>query len=296
MHTISFNRRQALAAIGAAALTPYFAFGSIRTQGIEEELAAIEKSSGGRLGVAVLETATGERAGYRADERFPMCSTFKALAASAVLHRVDEGRESLDRKVKFGREALIEYSPATEKFAGGDGMALREICKAGITLSDNTAGNLMLEAIGGPAALTAFLRSTGDSVSRLDRTEPTLNDTVPGDPRDTTSPNAVLATWKKLVLSDVLKPASRETLIGWLKANTTGDARLRAGLPKTWSIGDKTGTASDTGTANDIAVAWPPNRKPIFAAVFLTAAKVSPEEQSAAVAAVGRVLAERISS
>lgn len=296
MRTVLFTRRQALTAIGAAALTPYFAFGSLRVAGMEEELIAIEKSSGGRLGVAVLDTASGDRVGYRPHERFPMCSTFKALAAAAVLHRVDEGRESLDRKVKFGREILVEYSPATEKFAGTDGMTLREICKAGITLSDNTAGNLMLGAIGGPASLTAFLRSIGDSVTRLDRTEPTLNDTVPGDPRDTTSPNAILATWKKLITGDVLKAASRETLTGWLKANTTGDARLRAGLPKSWSIGDKTGTASDTGTANDIAVAWPAGGKPIFAAVFLTAAKVSPEEQSAAVAAVGRVLAKRISA
>jgi beta-lactamase class A len=260
------------------------------------EFAAIEKKAGGRLGVAIYNSASGERVGYRADERFPMCSTFKALAAAAILHRVDEGRETLERRVTFRRESLVEYSPVTEKFAGTEGMTVGKICEAAVTYSDNTAGNLMLEALGGPAAWTAYVRSLGDPVTRLDRNEPALNMTVPGDPRDTTSPNAMLADCRALIAGNALKPASREILIRWLKANTTGGARLRAGVPGKWMVGDKTGTASDTGTANDIAVMWPPEGKPIFAAVFLTAARVSPAEQSAAIAAVGRVLSEWISA
>lgn len=282
------NRRQALSLISSAAAMPAFALRV--SEDIPRQFAAIEKKTGGRLGVAIYNSASGEHAGYRADERFPMCSTFKALAAAAILHRVDEGRESLSRRMTFGREHLVAYSPVTEKFAGSEGMTLEKICEAAMTYSDNTAANLMLEAIGGPAAWTAYVRTLGDPVTRLDRNEPTLNDTVSGDPRDTTTPNATLANYRLLVSGNALKPVSREILINWLKGNQTGNARLRAGLPKNWIVGDRTGTDSETGTANDIAVMWPPSGKPIFAAVFLTGVHVGADEQNAAIAAVGHLL------
>nr|6TY6_A Chain A, Beta lactamase (GNCA4-2) [synthetic construct]6TY6_B Chain B, Beta lactamase (GNCA4-2) [synthetic construct]6TY6_C Chain C, Beta lactamase (GNCA4-2) [synthetic construct] len=255
---------------------------------LSEQLAELEKRSGGRLGVAVLDTATGRRFGYRGDERFPMCSTFKALLAAAVLARVDQGKENLDRRITYGKEDLVDYSPVTEKHVG-DGMTVAELCEAAITYSDNTAANLLLEALGGPAALTAFLRSIGDNVTRLDRWEPELNTAAPGDPRDTTTPAAMAATLRTLLLGDVLSPASRQQLVDWLIANKTGDKRLRAGLPADDRVGDKTGTG-EHGTTNDIAVVWPPNRAPIFLAVYLTESQVDADARDAVIAEVARLV------
>nr|WP_254453699.1 class A beta-lactamase [Siccirubricoccus sp. G192] len=208
-------------------------------------LARIEAASGGRLGVAVLDTLTDTRSGHRTDERFPMCSTFKLLAAGAVLARADAGRERLDRRIRFGRGDLVVYSPVTQERVGGDGMSLAELCAAAMTLSDNTAGNLLLASMGGPAGLTAYLRSLGDTVTRLDRIEPELNEAIPDDPRDTTTPAAMLANLQALALGPALSAGSREQLVGWLLGNRTGDTRLRAGLPDGWRTGDKTGSGGE---------------------------------------------------
>jgi beta-lactamase class A len=255
--------------------------------------ARIEKESGGRLGVAVLDTQTGAQAGHRADERFPMCSTFKLLAAAATLWRVDAGSERLERRVPFGARDLVTYSPVTEKHVGA-GMTLAELCDAAVTLSDNTAANLLLAALGGPGGITAFARTLGDATTRLDRIEPELNEARPGDPRDTTSPSAMTANLRALLLGDALSAASRAQLTAWLAANRTGDARLRARLPAGWRVGDKTGAGAN-GTNNDVGVLWPPGRPPIIVSAYLTeAAAVPAARRDATIAAVGHAVAEAV--
>jgi beta-lactamase class A len=259
------------------------------------DIPTIEAMSGGRLGVALIDSATGARAGHRADERFPITSTFKLLAAAAVLARVDAGQESLGRRVHFTADEVVAAgSPATKERAGSEaGMSLEELCAAAMMLSDNTAGNLLLAALaGGPAALTAFAHTLGDGVTRLDRIEPDLNEARPGDPRDTTTPAAMAANLRTLLLGSTLSPVSREKLTGWLLGNKTGDARLRAGLPAAWRVGDKTGSG-ERGSTNDVAVLWPPgaNRAPILLAVYLTDTTQPPERRNAALAAVGRAVA-----
>lgn len=249
------------------------------------ELAQIEATSGGRLGVAVDDTATGQRYGHRSDERFPMCSTFKLLACGAVLQRVDAGREDLNRRIRFGAEQLVTYSPVTEHRTDGDGMTLAELCQAALTQSDNTAGNLILASLGGPSAVTAFARSLGDPVTRLDRIETALNEATPGDVRDTTTPDAMAANLRSLVLDGRLSQRSREQLTTWLVANQTGGARLRAGLPTDWRVGDKTG-AGALGTTNDIGVLWPSGRKPLIVCVYLTNTQASVDQRNATIASV----------
>jgi beta-lactamase class A len=239
------------------------------------ELATIERESGGRLGVAVLDTLSGARAGHRVDERFPMCSTFKLLAAAAVLKRADTGAERLDRRVRIEATDLLSYAPVTKTRAGAD-MTIMELCEAAMIVSDNTAANLLLATLGGPAGLTEFARALGDTVTRLDRIEPELNEAIPGDPRDTTSPAAMASNLRALTLGDALAPSSREKLTAWLVANKTGDARLRAGLPRDWRVAEKTGTG-ERGTANDVGLAWPPSlslpsRGPIIVTAYLTGA------------------------
>ena len=270
---------------------PKAAHAATRDQRLTDEFRRIETESGGRLGVCVLETATGARHVHRGDERFPMCSTFKALATAAVLTRVDAGKEQLTRRITFPASAIVVNSPVTEKRTGGDGMTLAEICEAAMTRSDNTAGNLLLAAIGGPPGLTAFARGLGDQVTRLDRDEPSLNEALPDDPRDTTSPNAMASNLQALVLGTAaLSAASREQLTAWMIANKTGDARLRAGLAKDWRVGDKTG-AGDRGTNNDVAVVWPSNGVPIVIAAYLTGATVPFAQQNATIASVARAVA-----
>jgi beta-lactamase class A len=254
-----------------------------------EEMKQLEAKSGGRLGIAVLDTKDGSIIQHRGDERFPMCSTFKLLASAAVLKGSGDDLAALQRRVHFEKSDLVTYSPETEKHAGGEGMSLAEVCEAAITLSDNTAANLMLKGIGGPEGLTAFARSLGDQVTRLDRTEPELNEAVPGDPRDTTSPNAMAATVRKLLLGDALNAAARDQLARWLVANKTGDARLRAGLPRAWRVGDKTGTGG-LGTNNDVAIVWPANRPPLIIGCYLTGSTLEMAGQNEIIASIGRAI------
>jgi beta-lactamase class A len=255
-----------------------------------DEIKRLESESGGRLGICVLQTSIGLRHVYRGDERFPMCSTFKALAAAAVLARVDAGQEQLTRRITFDASAVVANSPVTEKHTGDGGMTLAEICEAAVTRSDNTAGNLLLEDIGGPSGLTAFARSLGDQLTRLDRNETSLNEALPDDPRDTTSPNAMASNLKTLLLgTEALSSASREQLTAWLIANKTGDARLRAGFPGDWRVGDKTG-AGERGTTNDVAVVWPRGGAPIIVAVYLTGASVPNVQQNGIIASVARAV------
>jgi beta-lactamase class A len=256
-----------------------------------ERIAELERKSGGRLGVSVFNTATGARFGHRADERFPMCSTHKFVSAAAILARVDQGRERLDRVVHFAKEDHQPYSPVTQSHAGDVGITVRERCEAAVTLSDNTAANLLLASIGGPAGWTAYVRSLGDEVTRLDRNEPKLNDALPGDPRDTTSPNAIASDMRKLVLGDALSNSSHELLTKWLVGCKTGTQRLHAGVPPDWKEGDKTGTGQ-RGTSNDVAIFWPSNPAPIVVAAYLTQSALDDAERDRILAAVGGIASD----
>lgn len=281
-------RRHALAALGGAFLA------SSRTaqardkatqsdHALTGQFRGLEADSDGRLGIAALNPRTGATTGHRANERFPMCSTFKLLAAGAVLARVDAGKDSLGRHVRYSVSDLVEYSPVTEPRVKEGSMPMGELCEAAITLSDNTAGNLILTSLGGPQGLTAYLMTLGDPITRLDRTEPELNEAIPGDPRDTTTPAAMIANLQRLTLGNALSVPSRDTLLGWLRANRTGSARLRARLPAGWQVADKTGTGS-RGTANDVGLLWPPGGPPILVAAYLTETEAPVERRNAVLA------------
>jgi beta-lactamase class A len=275
------TRRTAIAAIAAATATPR-AF-LAQTSDLDAILATLEQKSKGRLGVAIL-FPSGQRVYHRADERFPMCSTFKFLAAALTLQRVDQNKERLDRTVTYSKSDLVTYSPETEKHispVGSGTMTVSELCKAALTLSDNTAANLLLASFGGPPAITAFARSIGDPVTRLDRNETTLNESIPGDPRDTTTPNAMLGNLQKILFGNVLKPDSRQQLTDWMLANTTGKPKFVAGLPSDWKVADKTGSG-DHGSNNDIGVLYPPNNaKPILITSYLTETPLPTDERNA---------------
>jgi beta-lactamase class A len=255
-------------------------------------LAHLEQTNGGRLGVGVLDTATGAQSGYRMDERFPMCSTFKFLLGSAVLQRVDRRQETLDRAIAIPRKPLLFNSPLTEPHAGGT-MTIEALCHAALTQSDNTAANLLLESIGGPRGITSFARSIGDTVTRLDRTETALNEALAGDPRDTTSPAAMVGDLKAVLLGNVLLPASRERLTRWMAANLTGLDRLRANLPEGWRAADKTGSNGEH-TSNDIAVLWPPGKPPVIIAAYITQCTGPESKRSVMLAETGRLVRESL--
>ena len=253
---------------------------------------ATERRLGGRLGVAALDTANGRRLQHRAAERFAMCSTFKFLASAAVLARIDARKERLDRLVRYGQQDVLEYAPITKDHVG-DGMTIEALMAAAIEYSDNTAANLLLTALGGPKAVTIFARTLGDTVTRLDRNEPTLNEVPAGEIRDTTSPSAIVGDLQALLLgTTALSDRSRRLLTNWMIANTTGDDRLRAGLPKDWRVGDKTGTGP-RGATNDIAIAWPPNRPPIVIAAYFWGSNKSQADLNRALADVARIVAGR---
>ena len=248
-------------------------------------IAAVEARIGGRIGVAALDTGNTKHVEHRADERFPMCSTFKFLAAAAVMKRVDEKKEKLERFVPYGAKEILEYAPVTKEHLKDGGMTLGALCAAAIEQSDNTAGNLLLDAIGGPSGLTNFVRSLGDRVTRLDRIEPELNSAIPGDERDTTTPAAICSDIQRLLLGDALSEASRRQLEDWLQRNETGGPMIRAGVPKNWILGDKTGRGSN-GAPNDIAIMRPPDRAPILLAIYSVGSTATPTDRAAAVAEV----------
>ena len=272
-------------AIAAVRLVPAGAKPAL--DGAGAKLAILERRHGGRLGVAILDTGSGRREGYREGERFLMCSTFKLLLAAAVLERVDAGKEKLDRRIVFGKDVLLDYAPVTKQHVGPPGMTMSELCAAAITWSDNTAANLLLKEIGGPQAVTAYARSLGDESTLLDRYEPALN------PVDMTTPNAMLDDMRQLLLGDRLSRSSREMLIRWMVACQTGLRSLRAGMPKGWQVGDKTGQwdGNGSGANNDIAIIWPPQRKPILVAAYYMNHTTEPSTRKAVLAEVGHIVA-----
>lgn len=280
----------------ALATTLAFTFASpVRAQpsapSLQAQWGQLEAASQGRLGVCVLDTATGRAHGHRADERFMMLSSFKLLASALVLARADRRQDSIERRITYTKQDLVSYSPVTEKHAGtAEGMSLAGLCEATITTSDNTAANLILASYGGPAALTHFARELGDTTTRLDRTEPELNNGPASALLDTTTPRAMAFTMQKLLLGNALSPVSRQRLQQWLVGNTTGDKRLRAGFPADWRVGDKTGT--NQTDANDIGIAWPTNgRAPLIVTAYLAESSADSTVKEATLAGVARIAA-----
>jgi beta-lactamase class A len=264
------------------------------TNDFANRILSAEQRTGARIGVAAVDTASGKRLAYRSEERFPMCSTFKFLAAAAVLKRVDGGQQELDRFVSYDAKDILEYAPITKAHLKDGGMTLGALCAAAIEQSDNTAGNLLLDTIGGPTGLTNFARSIGDETTRLDRKEPELNSASPGDERDTTTPAAMCADMQRLLLGKLLSESSRQQLEDWLRQNETGSQMIRAGVPKTWTVGDKTGRCGN-GATNDVAIIRPPASAPIMVAIYSMGSASSAEDRTAIVAEAARAVVESLS-
>lgn len=270
---------------------------------IAKALAALEATSGNKIGVAVLDGKDGTIAGHRLDERFTMCSTFKLSVAAQILARIDAGEIARDAALPITKDDPVGHAPAVRAALekGETAMSVLALAEAAQVVSDNGAANILLRKVGGPAALTAFWRKLGDQTSRLDRYEPELNTSHDGDPRDTTTAAAMARTLQALLTGPTLKPASRDLLIGWMVATQTGLKRLRGGLPADWRVGDKTGTmngASYADKVNDIAVIWHSARaEPFFVTGFLEAGKNGASaEHEATLAQAGKLAAEWIAA
>lgn len=294
------TRREAIIAAAAwvvpAALVAGRGQGASAATAAERALAALESRAGGRLGVCLLDTVSGQSVGHRLDERFAMCSTFKLPLAAIVLREAEQGRLRLDEMLPITKADLVSFAPVTEPKVG-QSMTIAALAEAAQVTSDNTAANLLLARLGGPAAFTAALRALGDDMTRLDRTEPMLNLVKAGEVHDTTTPRAMAQTLARVLAGDGLAAASRERLIGWMRATTTGTKRLRAGLPASWQAGDKTGTAQAaamTDKVNDIGMAWPPGRSALAITAYFDSSRRSAEtrdDDQATLAEVGRIAA-----
>ena len=262
----------------------------INLTAIQKKLANIEVASGARIGLFAINTADNSIYQYRGNERFPMCSTSKVMCVSAILKKSMTNSDLLQQKIRYTKQEVDSsgYAPITKDHIA-DGMTIAELCNASITQSDNLAMNLLLKNVGGPQAVTRFARSIGDKKYRLDRYEPDLNSAIPGDLRDTTTPEAMANALYKLVLGDVLASSQREQLQLWLKNNTTGKDRIRAGVPKGWVVGDKTGTG-DYGTTNDIGILWPPKKSPIIVVIYVTQSKKDAVPRADIIASVTQIL------
>jgi beta-lactamase class A len=283
----TFDRRWVCAAGAAGSLLPRW---TSAAEPAPPELEAYERQTGGRIGVYAEDLTSGRKLAWRADERFVMCSSFKASLAACVLRRVDRGQERLDRTITYGPEDFVGYAPVARENLAKGGLKVEEMCRAAVEVSDNTCANKLLATIGGPEAMTAFWRSIGDEVTRLDHNEPELNRSKPGDPHDTTSPRAMAGNLRRLVLGNGLSPASRRRLTDWMVACQTGADRLRGGLPAAWRIGDKTGN-NGADAAGDIAVAWPAPDRPILISVYVQGGSPTPDQITRVFAAVGRMVA-----
>ncbi|WP_083003508.1 class A beta-lactamase [Halomonas sp. GT] len=257
------------------------------------EVDRIERQLDARVGFAAYNLETGQRWEYNADQLFAMSSTFKTLACASLLQRVDEGNEQLERRVKVSASDIVTYSPVTEAYADNREISLFELCEATMTTSDNTAANLILQAIGGPQAVTEFVRELGDSVTRLDRWETELNEATPHDERDTSTPNAMVSNLEKLVVGNALSPQSKNQLREWLVNNEVADGLFRSHMPDEWVIGDRTG-AGGFGSRSITAVIWPPEREPTIVAFYITETDASFEERNSAIAELGSVIIESI--
>jgi beta-lactamase class A len=274
------------------------AFLAASTYAREAPIAAIseyERGSGGHIGVYAENIRTGAKLSWRADERFVMCSTFKASLAACILSRVDRGHDSLETLISYGAADIQDwYAPVAKANLSKGSLSVREMCRAAVAESDNTCATLLLTRVGGPSTLTAFWRMNGDQITRLDDPEPFLNRIPLGDPRDTTTPAAMAQTLRRFVLGRVLSGTSRATFTEWLVGCQTGADRLRAGLPTTWVIGDKTGN-NGNDAAGDIAVVWPKANFPIVVCVYTRGGAPSAQQIESAFAGIGRFVGAQLS-
>lgn len=282
----------AVAILGAAfALhTPAFA---LDTASLSHSVQNEEQRLGARIGVAVIDTNDGTHWSHRGDERFPLNSTYKAFACAALLNKVDKSQLRLNQTVSVAAASLVSYSPVIEKLVAPQTVTLERACSAAVSYSDNTAGNIITDAIGGPAAFTAFMRSIGDHKTRLDRTEPELNEATPHDVRDTTTPNAISESLRKIVLGNALTVPSRTLLTSWMVHDKVADALLRSALPRGWKIADKSG-AGGHGSRSIVAVIWPASRAPLVVGIYITQTAASMPDSNAAIARMGKTLVEAL--
>jgi beta-lactamase class A len=285
---MTVHRRTLLAAAPMALAWP-----ALAAEAAPEPLAAYERASGGRVGLFALNIATRATLAWRADERFVMCSTFKASLAALVLARAERGLEKLDRLVPYGAADLMPYAPVAKENLAKGALSVEALCKAAVELSDNTCANLLLTAVGGPAALTAFWRSIGDQASRLDHNEPMLNRSPPGDPHDTTTPAAMAGTLRRLVVGDALAPADRARLKTWMLDCQTGANRLRAGIPTGWAVADKTGS-NGKDASGDIAIVWPNDQTPIVICAYTQGGSPTADQTDALFREIGKMVAARL--
>jgi len=299
-------RRLVIGALAALALVPLTACGtpaasSPTTKAAHTDAAPksstqafkdLERKFDARLGVYAINTGTGREVSYHPDERFAHASTFKALAAGAVLQKY--ALSGMDKVITYSRDDLVPNSPVSEKHVD-TGMTLRALCDAAVRYSDNTAANLLFDSIGGPKGLDSVLEKLGDHTTRMVRHEPELNDWSPNDTRDTTTPRAFAKDLRSFVLGDTLPRRERAQLAKWLQTNTTGAKLIKAGMPKTWLVGDKTGAGSTYGTRNDIAVVWPPHAAPIVVAILSNRPQKDAKYDDALIAQAASVVAERVS-
>ncbi|MEW2633294.1 class A beta-lactamase [Streptomyces sp. NPDC048389] len=278
----------ATASPGAGATAPADA----AAKPVARDFKELEREFDARLGVYAVDTGTGREVAHNDGERFPFASTFKALAAGAVLREYT--LSGTDKVITYSSDDLVAHSPVTEKHVG-TGMTLRELCEAAVRHSDNTAANLLFDALGGPKGLEAVLEELGDDVTRMERREPELSRWTPGDTRDTTTPRALAADLRAFVLGDVLGKKEQARLTTWLRTNLTGDELIRAGVPKGWVVGDKTGTGSGYGARNDIAVVWPPDSAPIVMAIMSNRSEEDAEHDNRLIARAASVVADALS-
>lgn len=258
---------------------------------IDNAVKQVEANLAAKVGLFILDTRDNRTWHHRADDRFPMASTFKVLACGALL---DKGADVLNRKIVIQKSDLLDYAPVTSGMVGSK-VAASDLCGITMRTSDNTAANKVLDVLGGPPSVTAFLRKVGDQTTRLDRNEPSLNEGAPGDARDTTTPRAMATTLANLVLGTALDLNARRQLTRWLESNEVGGPLLRAGVPPDWRVADRTG-AGGHGTRGLVAVMWPPKRAPIVATIYITQTRASMDDRNAAIALIGKAIAAEVMS
>ncbi|UGQ48238.1 class A beta-lactamase [Massilia endophytica] len=289
--TIQTTRRRLVLAAAALPFIPAFARATPPGK-IQNAFQALEKDLDGRLGIYAIDTGTGREFKYRAEEAFAMCSTFKLMLSAAVLQRSLKDPALLGKRIMYSKADMVFHAPITEKHID-DGMTVQELCAATMQYSDNPAANLLMKELGGPAAVTAYARSIGDTAFRLDRWETELNSAIPGDERDTTTPQAMAQSLRKLALGDALPAAQQKLIVEWLIGNTTGATRIRAGLPKEWKVGDKTG-AGAYGSNNDVAVVWPAGRAPVIMSIFTVRNQKDIDSRPDVLASAAKLIAEAL--
>lgn len=269
------------------------AFAQNPEQTLSSTIDRIEQDLGARVGVAIRHSGSDWSVSHRADERFLMTSTFKTMLCGAVLQRVDAGEINLEGRIAIEEADILDYAPVTETMVG-ETVSVGALCHAALDMSDNTATNLLIDRIGGPQSVTAFLREIGDPVSRLDRREPEVNTFAPGDPRDTTTPDAMASTMEVLLTGDALSPQSRRQLVEWMSDGGVTGALIRASTPEGWQVADRSG--SGNFNRNIVAMVTPPDRAPYFIAIFLSDAEADFDTRNAAVIALSEAAMQVVTS